>query len=397
MFSFRKDKALAKTESDAVKRATILELKKFKPLRDMGKKQLVLLEAKNNITKYRGSQQILERGTSNNIEYFLLAGSIRKIAHDGKEKIIQANTPEAINPISHLQPRQFDVYAHPECTLIEIAWDVIAKFFKQTLAESSSQPVYINLDSPTLQKDLVKRFADDVKKGKFNLPSIPEVAHKVSQLIDDPTSSSAEIAKVIAMDPSIAVKVVSTANSPMFRGVNQVKSCEEAVTRLGFKTTKQLVQLFAIRELFSAKNPRIRKRFSSHWALSRKISAIGYVLAKCVHGVDENEALLGGIIQNIGVLPALVYIDSIPGLAECEQFNIDAFINKTKNVMGAYMLKAWGWPMNFVQIAAHAEDWRYQPESDCLNMVDILIIAEAHLNIIQKFLVRCPPLPNMGS
>jgi HD-like signal output (HDOD) protein len=397
MFSFRK-----KSEPDITEvrtKATILDLKKFKPLRDLGKKQLVLLEAKNQLHKYTEGERILERGSTNNIEYFLLAGSIRKVAKDGKEKIIKANTPDAINPISHLQPRQFDVYANPECTLIEIAWDVIAKFFSQTQnqVKSENQPIYIDLDSPTLMKDLIQRFASDVKKGKFVLPSMPEVAGKIASLIDDPASTSSQVARVVSMDPSIAVKLVSTANSPLFRGARDITSCEEAVTRIGFKTTKQLVQLFAVRELFTAKNKEIRKRFKSHWGISRRVSAIGYVLAKCVKGIDENEALLGGIVQNIGVLPALVYLDSIPGILDGDLIDIDEFINKTKNVMGAYMLREWKWPRDMIDIAAHAEDWSYQPDAEKINMTDILIISEAHLNIIQKFLINCPPLPNISS
>ena len=399
MFSFRKESEPINTA--VATKATILDLKKFKPLRDMGKKQLVLLEAKNKVHKYKDKERILERGSSNNVEYFLLSGSIRKVAKDGKEKIIKANTPEAINPISHLQPRQFDVYANPECTMIEIAWDVIAKFFSQTQNQNKSisnqQPIYVDLKSPTLMKDLIQRFADDVKKGKFSLPSMPEVAHKVASLIDDPTSTSAQVARTVSMDPSIAVKLVSTANSPLFRGSRQVTSCEEAVTRIGFKTTKQLVQVFALRELFNAKNASIKKRFRAHWGISRRVSAIGYVLAKCVHGIDENEALLGGIVQNIGVLPALVYLDNIPGILDDDLIDIDVFINKTKNVMGAYMLRAWGWPRDMIEIAAHAEDWNYKPGSEKLNMADILIISEAHLNIVQKFLVNCPPLPDISS
>ncbi len=395
MFSFRNETATPKQA--VVRKATILELKKFMPLRDMGKKQLVLLEAKNRVFTYKEGEKVLERGSCNNVEYFLLGGSIKKVAKDGKIKIIEANTPDAVNPISHLQPRQFDVYANPDCTMIEVAWDVIAKFFSQTQAQSHNQPIDVDLNSPTLLKDLVRRFADDVKKGKFTLPSMPEVAQKVASLIDDPESSSAQIARTISVDPAIAVKLVSTANSPLFRGARQVTSCEEAITRIGFKTTKQLVQLFALRELFTAKNPEIKKRFKAHWNICRQVSAIGFVLAKCVRGVDENEALLGGIVQNIGVLPALVYMDNIPGLLDLEGFNPDDFINKTKNIMGAYMLKEWKWPRPLIEIAAHAENWNYRPEAEKLNMADILIIAEAHLNIVQKFIVNCPPLPDIAS
>jgi len=65
--------------------------------------------------------------------------------------------------------------------------------------------------------------------------------------------------------------------------------------------------------------------------------------------------------------------------------------------MGAYMLRAWRWPREMIEIAAHAEDWNYRPEAEKLNMADILIISEAHLNIVQKFLVDCPPLPDISS
>lgn len=396
MFSFRKSKEPQKVASS---KASLDDLKKFKPLKDLERKQLLLLEAKNDIHSYEEGHKLIERGSCNNIEYFLLEGSVKKVAKDGKEKFIAAGTKDAINPIAHLQPRQFDVYADTDCKMIEVKWDIIANFFNQNMAknEPDNQPVYVDLNSPNLQQELVRKFADDVKKGRFTLPSIPEVAKEVSSLIDDPTSSSGQIARAIAMDPAIAVKLVSTANSPLFRGVRQVNSCEEAVTRIGFKTTKQLVQLFAMRELFTAKNTTVKRRFKAHWSVSRQVSAIGYVLAKCVHGLDENEALLGGIVQNIGVIPALIYLDSVPGVFDKQDFDVEHFINSTKNVMGAYMLKEWGWPRDFIEIASNAENWKYKPDQSRVHMTDILITAEAHLNIIQKFLVNCPPLPDIAS
>lgn len=396
MFAFRKPK---EPQNVVPLQATLEDLKKFKPLRDLEKKQLLLLEAKNDINRYQKGHKIIENGSCNNIEYFLLEGTVRKVAKDGKEKRITAGTKDATNAIAHLQPRQFDVYADTDCKMIEVKWDIIANFFNQNMAKKGidNQPVYVNLNAPDLQQELMRKFADDVKKGRFTLPSIPEVAQEVANLIDDPTSNSGQIARAISMDPAIAVKLVSTANSPLFRGARQVNSCEEAVTRIGFKTTKQLVQLFALKELFTAKNSVVKRRFKAHWSVSRQVSAIGYVLAKCVHGLDENEALLGGIVQNIGVIPALIYLDSVPGIFEKQDFDVEHFINKTKNIMGAYMLKEWGWPRDFIEIASNAENWKYKPEQSRVHMADVLITAEAHLNIIQKCLVNCPALPDIAS
>ena len=66
--------------------------------------------------------------------------------------------------------------------------------------------------------------------------------------------------------------------------------------------TQTLVITFALRELFRTKSKTLEKRMLTIWEHSRRIAAISYVLAGKVSGLNEHEALLAGLVHDIGAL-----------------------------------------------------------------------------------------------
>lgn len=86
-------------------------LKIFARFRDLDHDKLEAIAAQCQIYKVPPGTQLLERGTSDSWNLYLIDGSVRLVAADGVPKVIEGGTPTASNPISCLKPRMYTVSA----------------------------------------------------------------------------------------------------------------------------------------------------------------------------------------------------------------------------------------------------------------------------------------------
>ncbi len=89
--------------------ADSMTLKTFAKFRDLDQKKLEALAAQCLIYKVPPGTRLLERGTSDTWNLYLLDGTLQLVAADGKEKLIDGGTNNASNPISSLKPRMYTV------------------------------------------------------------------------------------------------------------------------------------------------------------------------------------------------------------------------------------------------------------------------------------------------
>src|SRR5690606_25533821 len=78
-------------------------------------------------------------------------------------------------------------------------------------------------------------------------------------------------------------------------------SVQSAVVRLGLNTTRQLVISFTLRDLFQAPTPLLKKLMAEAWQHSSDVAAISMVLAQHTKLFNPEEAMLAGLVSNIGV------------------------------------------------------------------------------------------------
>ncbi|MFC3151816.1 HDOD domain-containing protein [Litoribrevibacter euphylliae] len=386
-----------------VQEVTLEVLNQFNPINALTQHHKILLTAKTKIINLKKGKLITKAGSTDDLQYYLLSGKVLLKAQDGKTKVISSGSSAATHPIANLQPRRYNVFAKTSVQLLVFNRNILSDYFEQAKEVLTSQhtpqvyrPILSTTPLDTAVKAVLDHFEHDISTGRFVLPSIPEVASQIVDSLDDPDINVNKVARKVSLDPAIAIKLVSCANSPLFRGIREVTSCEDAIVRIGMKTTRDLIKVFAVRDLYQSKTPEIQKRLRAHWNVSKQVAAIAYILARLNRTVNPNEAMLGGAIHNIGVVPALLYAEQMPEVLERYQLTIDEFVNKTKTQMGVYMLRHWEWPEQLIEVVAHAENWSYQSTNQSIDMTDIVIVANAHLNIIRKFL-SCPPLQEISS
>ncbi|CBL44974.1 Predicted signal transduction protein [gamma proteobacterium HdN1] len=221
---------------------------------------------------------------------------------------------------------------------------------------------------------------EDLRNNRLTLPSIPEVALKIRKLIDA-GNSAATIAKAVTADPVIAAKLLRAANSPLFRGLREFTTCTQAIVRIGLKTTKQLVMTFTVKELFHAKRPSTRKHMADLWNHSIEIAAICYVLASKTRTVDPEQAMLAGLLHDIGAIPILAYAENYPHLQDSPAALAEA-VREFRGEVGGIILQRWGFDEDMINAAREAENWQRDHTGEA-DLADFVIVAQYYHLLVQ--------------
>ena len=102
----------------------------------------------------------------------------------------------------------------------------------------------------------------------------------------------ADLVKIVNLDPVISAKLIQVVNSPLYRPLNPISNCLNAINRLGLKTTRNLVIAFSMKNLIKSKNPLITKRIQHSWLQSIKVASISHILAQLTQKVEPDDMRL---------------------------------------------------------------------------------------------------------
>ena len=134
------------------------------------------------------------------------------------------------------------------------------------------------------------------------LPALPNTVISVKEAMDDIHVSPNDVAQKIILDPPIAAKVLSVANSSAYGFSNRVDSVELAVALLGLRETYSIVLSAAVMNLFEATKS---FNYKSYWEEAMNSAAASRLLAQaCGRGADKS-IFTAGLLHDIGRIALL--------------------------------------------------------------------------------------------
>lgn len=258
-----------------------------------------------------------------------------------------------------------------------------------------AEPTAISAAPPAAPDEdlaLLQRIIADAKNGRLNLPSLPDLAMRVRQAVNDPRRSIAEIARIVQLDPALAARLVQISNSALYRGAKKFDNCHTAITRIGLTAARNLVVSFTVRNLFKARSNDMRKRLQSTWQHSCRVAAISSVLARLTPGLDADRALLAGLLHDIGVLPLLQYIETMK--MNMPPDRLEALLGRLRGALGTFVLKTWQFEQDLAEIPAHVEQWS-RDSGPQISYLDIVQVAHVHSQFGQQGGYDGPPLTEL--
>jgi len=219
----------------------------------------------------------------------------------------------------------------------------------------------------------VNELIDDLESGQLQLPTLPEVALRVRDVVDDENANAHQIADIIAQDAALSARLVQVANSPLYRGRQEIDRLDMIISRLGNKLVRNLVTSQVMKQMFQATNDAVDKHLRAVWEHSVQVAAISRVLAGQCPGISPDQAMLAGLLHDIGTLPILYRAEERTELLETPGLLDNLIINMHARVGGA-ILRHWKFPEALVNVAEQHEDLTRTHEGGP-DLVDVVQVA----------------------
>ncbi len=224
------------------------------------------------------------------------------------------------------------------------------------------------------QDQLYNSILADLDTGKLLLPTLPEVALKVREVVNDQDVTAAQLADIIVTDAALSARLLKVANSALYRGRVPAESVQAAVSRLGLQMVRNLVTSLVMEQMFKPTSRLLEKRMRALWQHSTEVAAISQVIASKQPGIKTDEAMLAGLIHNIGVLPILMRAENTPGLIENDA-RLDQLITNLYPRIGAAILKNWQFPQNLITVAAEHANLNRNSGPEGPDLCDVVQVA----------------------
>jgi putative nucleotidyltransferase with HDIG domain len=203
-----------------------------------------------------------------------------------------------------------------------------------------------------LHAPVVSRVLENLQR----LPAMPRTYAALLSVVDQPKTTLADIAEIVARDPPLAAKVLQIVNSALFGSTRQITSLSHAVQMLG---ADAILGLTLSAHMFSSMEANAPGNFSLE--LFQQYSVHVARLAKQFAAVPHNgDGFTAGLVHDIGKLIlalrfpeecATVEADALEQGITAHQVEQRAF-GTTHAEVGARLLLDWGVPFAVVQAVA---------------------------------------------
>lgn len=222
-------------------------------------------------------------------------------------------------------------------------------------------------------QDFLVHVKAELEANRLVLPTLPDVALKVRDAVSKGDASAQELAEMIATDPAISARLIQVVNSPLYRGTNEIKNIQMAVTRLGNSTIRTLITSLVMQQMFKPTSALLEHYFRNIWEQGVNVSAISRALAAFVPHLNADEAMLAGLIHQIGKLPILTLVEKIPEFRDSPS-RLEKLLEKAHPHVGKIIMDTWNFPQELKQVASEYVD--FQREHDgAADYVDLVQVA----------------------
>ncbi len=135
---------------------------------------------------------------------------------------------------------------------------------------------------------------------RIEVPELPATILQIVRLASDDECNVDELVRLVGGSPALSLRLLRFANSPAFRGREEVTCISRAVNRLGLRTLRNLAICIAACEAV----PRDRVgdfdlAVFLEGSLRRAVAA--RLLSEALRTVDPDEAFTAGLLQDFGV------------------------------------------------------------------------------------------------
>jgi len=210
-----------------------------------------------------------------------------------------------------------------------------------------------------------------IEKDTILLPSLPEVALKVRDVAEDENTNTQQVVDILSQDASMSARLLQVVNSPLYPSRIVIDDLHMAVTRMGIRQVRDLVMNLAMKQMYQPTTAVMEHQFRKAWGMSVEVASICQMMAMTVvKDIRKEQALLGGLIHNIGSLPILLVAENHDELFNNEEA-LNSLVLELQGRVGAMILKSWNFSTELIEVVTHCHDFEYDHGGDA-NLIDLV-------------------------
>ena len=141
-----------------------------------------------------------------------------------------------------------------------------------------------------------------------DLPALPAAVLRVMQLTDDPKACAADVARAMASDQALALRVLKLANSAFYGASRRIATVSEAVVILGMRTTRNLVMATGCQDMLEGNIGGYAMPRGALWRHSLACGSAAQALAQRAKYRATEEAFIAGLLHDIGKVVLNMYL-----------------------------------------------------------------------------------------
>ncbi len=170
-----------------------------------------------------------------------------------------------------------------------------------------------------------------------DLPTLPTVLDEVTRLVEDPESSTEQIARVISYDQVLSAKILKMVNSPVYGFPGRIGSIQHALVLLGFNVIRGIIISTSVFDVMT-------QSMVGLWEHSLGCAMASGLIAREAGFKDPEEYSVAGLLHDLGKVVAAVQLPELKKAIDARVKDKDLlYFEAEKSVLGFHheMINAW--------------------------------------------------------
>ena len=213
--------------------------------------------------------------------------------------------------------------------------------------------------------------------GEVVFPTSFDAAIRLRRELQNADLPTARIAKIVSLEPLVATKLMQTANSVMYSpDGTPARNLQAAISRLGVDLVRTTALAIAMSQLLRSKDMAVFSTLTlSLWDHSLKTAAAARVVARTYTRINPDEALLAGLVHDLGAFYMVYRAAQYPELRARPQ-SVKYLIMQWHESIGVTLLKALGLSEEIVNATIDHDQPRSAPVA-VRSLSDVIFVASA--------------------
>ena len=223
--------------------------------------------------------------------------------------------------------------------------------------------------------EFVANLCEELNNRTLDLPAFPDVVVRIRKALRDPEITADQVVRVVGSDPVFSARLLRVANSALMNASGvQINDLRIATMRLGFNMAYNIAVSVAVEQVMkSSKVNKLQPYLKELWKHSVRVAAYSYVIADRQTDINPDEAMLAGMLHDIGKFYILNKSGKYPELFNQPE-TLDMIMQDWHTAVGRSILDAWKFSEE-IAVAADEHESLERMHFGTADLTDVVMVA----------------------